>query len=405
MGAHFVRLQLVTRLQFRTCKPNSLPNPNGKHACENPIFQIFRYHRPSPPKPKTNQKSKFHRFAHQVQKQPKATPKNFWFACIVALFICIFAGFIVRQLAIAWQQELLAEISNGLLFLPMSVTTLWIAWNLSQPPKNRWIGPIFVALLLSVGCTCRFFIATYSSVYGPASAGFVSPKVFWFAMQVAHWICFLVVGTTIAKFIQWSSGVGIWPIHAPSRKPAALSIAKLGLAVTLIAMATLAYQRWFQSWSSGILGRGDSPAWYEFFPHGSQPWVAGLVGGMLVPIHWLAITAIMNQKYSSRLAKLALGSILLAAWLLAAAALQAACSKLYFRNPIMILPSLDPWTQYSIGQPYVPLAIYTAIDPPFTFYMFKALLQIGLVLLAIQSIASLGYRIGFYSDRSAPRAD
>ncbi len=399
MGAHFVRLQLVTRLQFRTCKPNSLPNPNGKHACENPIFQIFRYHRPSPPKPKTNQKSKFHRFAHQVQKQPKATPKNFWFACIVALFICIFAGFIVRQLAIAWQQELLAEISNGLLFLPMSVTTLWIAWNLSQPPKNRWIGPIFVALLLSVACTCRFFIATSSSIHGPASAGFVSPKVFWFAMQVAHWICFLIVGTTIAKFIQWSSGVGIWPIHAPSRKPAALSIAKLGLAVTLIAMATLAYQRWFQSWSSGILAREESPAWYEFFPHGSQPWVAGLVGGMLVPIHWLAITAIMNQKYSSRLAKLALGSILLAAWLLAAAALQAACSKLYFRNPIMTLPSLDPWIGYSIGQPYVPWAI-APIDPPFTFYLFKALLQIGLVLIAIEWITRLGYRIGFYRSRS-----
>jgi len=287
----------------------------------------------------------------------------------------------------------------------MSVTTMWMGWNLSQPPKNRWIGPIFVALLLSVACTCRFFIATYPSVYGPASAGFVAPKVFWFAMQVAHWICFLIVGTTIAKFIQWSSGVGIWPIHAPTRKPAAFSIAKLGLAVTLIAMATLAYQRWFQSWSPGILAREESPAWYEFFPYGSQPWVTGLVGGMLVPIHWLAITAIMNQNYSSRWAKLALGSILLAAWLLAAAALQAACSKLYFRNPIITLPSLEPWIRYSIGQPYVPLAIYTATDPPFTFYMFKALLQIGLVLLVIQWIASLGYRIGFDSDRSAPRAD
>jgi hypothetical protein len=99
------------------------------------------------------------------------------------------------------------------------------------------------------------------------------------------------------------------------------------------------------------------------------------------------------------LAKLAPGSILLAAWLLAAAALQAACSKLYFRNPIMTLPSLDPWIGYSIGQPYVPWAI-APIDPPFTFYLFKALLQIGLVLIAIEWITRLGYRIGFYRSRS-----
>ncbi|MFM7516640.1 MAG: hypothetical protein ACKO3V_06840 [Pirellula sp.] len=333
-----------------------------------------------------------------MQKQPKATPRNFWLASFLALILCIVVGFFVRQLAIAWQQEFLAEVSNGLLFLPMSVTTLWIAWNLSQPPKNRWIGPILIAMLLSVSCTCRFLIATSSSINGPASTGFVSPRVFWFAMQAAHWVCFLLVGVTIAKFIQWAAGVGIWPIHAPSRKPATLSIAKLGLAVTLIAIATLAYQRWFQSWSSGILAREDSPTWYEFFPFRSQPWVTGLVGGTLVPIHWLAITAIINQKYSSKLAKLTLGSIFLAAWMLVAAVLQAACSKLYFHN-LILLPNLDPWIQYSIGEPYVPWTI-APIDPPFTSYMFKALLQICLVLIAIEWITRLGYRIGFYRSRS-----
>lgn len=336
---------------------------------------------------------------YQVQKQPKATPRNFGIASFLALILCIVVGFFVRQLAIAWQQEFLAEVSNGLLFLPMSVTTLWIAWNLSQPPKNRWIGPILIAMLLSVSCTCRFLIATSSSINGPASTGFVSPRVFWFAMQAAHWVCFLLVGVTIAKFIQWAAGVGIWPIHAPSRKPATLSIAKLGLAVTLIAIATLAYQRWFQSWSSGMLAGEDSPTWYEFFPSRSQPWVTGLVGGTLVPIHWLAITAIINQKYSSKLAKLTLGSIFLAAWMLVAAVLQAACSKLYFHNLILTPPNLGAWIQYSIGQPYVPWTI-APIDPPFTFYMFKALLQICLVLIAIEWITRLGYRIGFYRSRS-----
>jgi hypothetical protein len=336
-----------------------------------------------------------------VHKQPTASPKNFWIASLCTLILCILFGLIVRQLAIAWQQEFLAEISNGLLFLPMSVTTLWIAWNLSQPPKIRWIEPILVAMLLSVSCTSRFLIATASSLSGPSNPEFVSPRTFWFAVQVAHWLCFLVVGVTIAKSIQWFTGVGIWPTRAPSRKPASLSIAKIGLLVTLIAMASLAYQRWFQSWSNGILAIEDPPAWYEFFPHGSKPWATGLVGGLLVPIHWLAITAILNHNYSSCLAKLTLRSVYLATWMLVAAVLQGACSKLYFWNPIMIMPSLENWIRYSIGQPYVPLANYAMPEPPLAFYLFKSLLQIGLVLIAIGWITRRGYRIGFYGSRSA----
>ena len=337
----------------------------------------------------------------RVRKQPKEPSKNFWIACLYALILCMLAGAMVRQFAIAWQHEVLAEISNGLLFLPLSIATLWIGWNLSPRPKNRWIGPIATALFLAACCTCRFLIAAYPSLNGPTNPGFASPKVFWFALQVAHWLCFLVVGVTISKFIQWFTGVGIWPIHAPNRKPAGLSIAKLGLAVTLSALAALAYQRWFQSWSSGILAREDSPTWYQFFPFGSKPWVTGLVGGMLVPIHWFVITEILDQDYSSRLAKITLRSIFLAAWLLIAAMLQAACSKLYFGNPIMILPNLGTWGQYSIGQPYVPLAIYAPIEPPFTYYIFRALLQIGLVLIAHRWITSLGYRIGFYRNGSS----
>jgi hypothetical protein len=100
------------------------------------------------------------------------------------------------------------------------------------------------------------------------------------------------------------------------------------------------------------------------------------------------------------LAKLTLRSIFLATWLLVAAVLQAACSKLYFWNPIMSLPSLENWIRYSIGQPYVPLAIYAPAEPPLAFYLFKALLQMAMVLIAIQWLTRLGYRIGFYSSRS-----
>jgi hypothetical protein len=100
------------------------------------------------------------------------------------------------------------------------------------------------------------------------------------------------------------------------------------------------------------------------------------------------------------LAKLTLRSIFLATWLLVAAVLQAACSKLYFWNPIMILPSLENWIQYSIGQPYVPGANYAPSEPPLAFYLFKALLQMAMVLIAIGWLTRLGYRIGFYSSRS-----
>jgi hypothetical protein len=57
---------------------------------------------------------------------------------------------------------------------------------------------------------------------------------------------------------------------------------------------------------------------------------------------------------------------------------------------------LSRWFEYSIGQPYIVAAIYVADEPPVGFYLFKALVQFCLVLVAIRWIRSFGLRIAFY---------
>jgi len=333
------------------------------------------------------------------------SPTAFWTECFKTMAICIATGAILRQIAIYLESFLIDELSNAILFLPCTVAAIWVAWGLPTPPKNPWMTAGMVVNLLGISCICRFRIVSYPTLENATYInGYCSPISFWLALQGIHWLGFFATAAIVAKFIQWTTGVGISPTPSPPLKTQPLSINKLGLLITLCALICAAYQRWFVSLSPGIIRTEDSPNWHQFFPVGSRPWAAGLIGGLLLPVHWLAIASILTrtqdppQTGSRTLNKRFLRQGLLALWCLAAAGLQIACSKLYFSN-LIIPDGWNRWIEYSIGQPYNVAAIaYTADEPPLGFYLFKAFLQICLVLLAIEWIKKLGFRIAFYNN-------
>jgi len=337
------------------------------------------------------------------------TPSRFWMSCYGAMFGCVIAGVQVRQVAVQIGSETLGEVSNAVLFLPCTLAAVWAAWILGPSPRNLKSSSgslLHLFLMLAVCCICRFFVASYPSCRNlPAIDGYCSPVVFWLTLQSAHWLGFFLVAAGIAKILQWSTGIGVCRLEETACRAKPLSLASLGLIVTLCALAAIGYQRWFISFSSGIVRTENSPAWYQFFPVGSRPWAAGLVGGLLLPIHWLAIVAILhltrrlNVASKHSISSLSTKCALLGLWCLLGALLQVACSKFYFGNLILPEDSWSRWTEYSVGQPYIVPAFFTLDDPPLAFYFFKSAVQIGLVLVAIYWMARIGYRTGFYPDR------
>ena len=348
-------------------------------------------------------------------------------SCIVA-GSCILSGAAVRQLAIVLESPIAAELSNAILFAPCSLATIWIAWRTQATCKPTWLGMPLIAIGLILCFLARYQIALggnagANSISGPDFPDYCTRQSFWIAMQAAHWLVFLAAGALVAKVLQWSTGIGIWSIRSvsPDTEPGSLSLAKL-LALTLLCAGLIAaYQRWVLAWFPDLIGTESKPTWYQFFPVGSRPWVAGLLGGLLLPIHWFAIASILKLLGRNRHRNIPLCVVLLGAWCLVAACLQAGCSSLYFHSmsPSWILDGLYSaswsgarWVEYSVGIPYN-IPRYSLIpryglgsggsagieQKQFWFYCLRGFVQTCLVTLAILGLNRLGLRVGFYGDR------
>jgi hypothetical protein len=141
--------------------------------------------------------------------------------------------------------------------------------------------------------------------------------------------------------------------------------------------------------------------------------VAGLLGGLLLPIHWFAIASILKLLGRNRHRNIPLCVVLLGAWCLVAACLQAGCSSLYFypMSPSWIGGwSGARWVEYSVGIPYniqqyIPRFSLGSGGSAgternqFWFYCLRGLVQTCLVTLAVLGLNRLGLRVGFYGDR------
>jgi hypothetical protein len=352
--------------------------------------------------------------------QKSDSNRKFLLASCVLAGSCILSGAAVRQLAILLESPFAAELSNAILFAPCSLATIWIAWRTQATCKPFWLGMPLIAIGLILCFLARYQIALAANAGSnaidlPDVPGYCSQPSFWIAMQAAHWLVFLAAGALVAKVLQWSTGIGIWSIRSALQdtKPGSLSLAKL-LALTLLSAGLIAaYQRWVLAWLPDLIGTESKPTWYQFFPVGSRPWVAGLLGGLLLPIHWLAIASILILLGRNRHRNIPLCVVLLGAWCLVAACLQAVCSSLYFysMSPSWILDGSSAswsgarWVEYSIGVPYnIPRYGFGSGDfagteqKQFWFYCVRGLVQTCLVTLAILGLNRLGLRVGFYGD-------
>jgi len=372
-----------------------------------------------------------------VSEPQKSDPNHkFLLACSIVAGSCIVSGAAMRQLALALESPLAAELSNAILFAPCSLVTIWIAWRTKPTCRPSWLGAPLIAIGLILCFLARYQIAlganaVANTIAGPSIPGYCSSQSFWIAMQAAHWLVFLAAGALVAKVLQWGTGIGIWSIRSVSHdaKPGALSLAKL-LALTILCAGLIAaYQRWVLAWLPDLISTESKPTWYQFFPVGSRPWVAGLLGGLLVPIHWLAIASILILLGRNRHRNIPLCVVLLGAWCLVAACLQAVCSSLYFysMSPSWILTGSGAswsgaswpsnswpsnswsgarWVEYSIGIPYN-IALYSqgsgglagTEQKQFWSYCLRGLIQTCFVTLAILGLDRLGLRVGFYGER------
>ena len=362
------------------------------------------------------------------EPQKSDSNRKFLLASCVLAGSCILSGAAVRQLAILLESPFAAELSNAILFAPCSLAAIWIAWRTKATCRPSWLGMPLIAIGLILCFLARYHIALgakagANAIAGPDVPGYCSSQSFWIAMQAAHWLVFLAAGALVAKILQWGTGIGIWSIRSASQdtEPGSLSLAKL-LALTLLSAGLIAaYQRWVLAWLPDLIGTESKPTWYQFFPVGSRPWVAGLLGGLLLPIQWLAIASILILLGRNRHRNIPLCVVLLGAWCLVAACLQAVCNSLYFHSmsPSWIIPngsgdgwswaswSGARWVEYSIGIPYN-ISLYGqgsgglagTEQKQFWFYCLRGLVQTCLVTLAILGLQRLGLRVGFYGDHS-----
>lgn len=344
---------------------------------------------------------------------PKTTGKrNLAVAAIQTAIACVCLGTALRKLAEQSELEPIAEASGAVLFTPCSLTAIWIAWKLSRPSQNRLIEPILLASLLAICCLARFLVTSYhpTLIFGKNISSYCSQTSFWLSIQYLHWLGFLLTAISTAKFLQWISGIGIRSTEGQNLAAKPLCVSRLALLVTFCAAVAFAYQRWFLCFSAEIIRTAESPTWFQFFPVGSRAWAAGLIGGLLLPFHWLAITLIFeltkvsNRPDSYRLLCLIARPALLVIWCLLATGLNLASSKLYFDNMILLTGESTFWTrclEYSIGIPYAFAALVTHDEPEAAFYLFKATIQMAIVLTSIWWLSNLGYQVGFHGDLSS----
>ena len=316
------------------------------------------------------------------------------------------AGAFFHAVAVHFSSPLANDFSNALLFLPATLATMWLGW------RRFSSNSLLVALPLAISFYVRFQVSWWETDFATirTTNRFLPPRDFLFNLQLAHWLLFLTAGAFVARTLQWGLKVGIWRKQQTANTalqeppPAPLSLLRWMIIMTVIALGSLLYQTWYRSFH--VVG---SPAWHELFPVGSRAWAAGLIGGLLIPIHWLAIAWVLapnadSRKPSSATASLFLFfkiAILLCAWCAIATLLRHASNHLYFYNPTFFIPAEDAegtmasrWILYSLGLPFIPAVDRRWDAVPWQTEAVQATIQTALTVASIRWIAKMGFRVG-----------
>lgn len=383
----------------------------------------------------------------------------------LSLLGVLVASALLRKLAEAYESAPMADFSTALLFTPCTLAALTLGWR--TWPSLPWKLLLGIALLLAVAFPCRMAIAV-PDLWNPPKAASAQAS-YWWQVTLLHWCLFMMAAITTSRALQWITGFGIWPISQvyPSKTnpPAPLTLGRMLILLILFAVAAGLYQAWVRVWypnivvapgspselwgnlpgtvspdqsSFGVAGNPASqkaaypvgpPTWYQWFPIDAMPWANGLIGGLLIPFHWLFLAWVLGfaKSIHRNVRRLIIPSLL--AWVLVAAGLRIATTKLYFNHRIMwgadiaistewaggeqdwfgrtihsVRVWLYSWIDLTLGIPWGVLGSQQNWDTrAISYQVMQGAIQVGLTILSIYWLRALGYRVGPYETSTSHR--
>lgn len=289
------------------------------------------------------------------------------------------AGFLMRRTAVSSENEMISQIAAMTLFAPMSVAVAWIGWRTRTNCKE------FVLLALVI-------LAAFAGWNGVMLFG-LPREVLFAALQTnaVHWTLYLLAGAFSTRFFQWICGIGIWSrqpgegvqLAEPSAKP--LSLMKLFMIVALIAILLAAYRHWVRN-----VVPGDANFYtpfpihlYQIFPMHTKPIVSAIVGGLVLGIHWSAISVLVASK-TFRLSGLVV-------WFTIMIAIRWGSNQIYWISNLELVENGFSSNPLLLADWIRRLDASTAWNQ----VAAEACIQLLLTLLAFAWLAWFGFRVGF----------
>jgi len=327
-----------------------------------------------------------------------------WIAA--SLFAVIPLAAALRSFAQSLQSEPLADLSTALLFTPCSLAAVTLGWrSWSAFPLKSLLG---IILCLAVAFPARMLIAIPQLFSATNLEGYEAR--YWWQITLLHWCLFILAASTVFRVVQWLTGIGLWPTSPRERElsaaPKKLTVGRILLLLMLFSIAAWVYQALVRAWYPYLAQPEASPqamaAWYQWFPAGAMPWANGLIGGLLLPVHWLFVARALEFAKSDR-SKLLLVSVpMLVGWVFVAGALRLVTTKLYFTHRVLFAEAesvngiLGDWIEWTLGIP-VNFFVYQANPgPAFSHQVVQGAIQVLLTILSISWLQWIGYRVGRY---------
>jgi hypothetical protein len=360
-------------------------------------------------------------------------------ASILAVIVLAAA---LRTFAQSLQSEPLADLSTALLFTPCSLAAITLGWRTWA--ALPWKLLLAIALCLAVAFPARMLISlpiSFSGLWSPDSFA-RDEAAYWWWVTLLHWLLFIGAASSVCRVIQWCTGFGLWPMSVVQQSNEAggvaqaksLTTGRLLILVAVFACAMMLYQSWVRAWyptlfisaQSDIALQGDiapqranegsylyppgPPAWYQLFPIASMPWANGLIGGLLLPIHWMFIAWVLGFAKSNRsMWTLTIGPMLIG-WVFVAAGLRLLTTKLYFAHRMIFADYessngiLDDWIKWTLGGPVSFLVQQAPYSPAFSHQVVQAAIQLALTMMSIIWLQWIGYRLGRYKKAAKGQA-
>jgi hypothetical protein len=214
---------------------------------------------------------------------------------IILLSLCTLwaLGGLIRLLS-PLSPHVLPQLAGMTLFHPAAVIVIWMGWKTGLQLSN-----LLTALLVAT-----FSFAVWNAIMLPGLTWDLVGKTI--VSNAIHWLLFLSVGATTARYWQWGTSIGIWADNRKARgatkiPPAKLSIQKLFVLMAIAACIAVAYKSLVLQ-PSRVSVRTSQ---LSIFPIQLKPVTSAVLGGGLVSFYWLVTIAILKSG-SFRLAGLVL---------------------------------------------------------------------------------------------------